>query len=142
MMIDGVRAMDRATELVLRYCTAFNRGDADAMLGCLAEDVVHEANQLPRETGRVSFAKAIEHRQRCYREQWKSIVVMSNMDGAHAALEFVAHGEYLQQDNDMPAAHGQPYVLGGGAFFEIRDGQIARLTEYANREDWLRQVRA
>ena len=142
MMIDGVRAMDRATELVLRYFTALNRGDADSVLACLADDVVHDVNQQPREIGNAAFATFLAQRQRCYREQWRGIVVMANVDGAHAAAEFVVHGEYLIQDGAAPPASGQTYVLPGGAFFEIRDGQIARITDYCNRTDWLRQVGA
>jgi steroid delta-isomerase-like uncharacterized protein len=38
------------------------------------------------------------------------------------------------------AARGQRYVLPAGAFFDIRDGRIARVTNYYNLQDWLRQV--
>ena len=37
--------------------------------------------------------------------------------------------------------HPEGYVLPGGAFFAIRDGLIARVTNYYNLEDWLAQVR-
>ena len=39
-------------------------------------------------------------------------------------------------------ASGQRYTLPVGAFFDIRDGQIARVTNYYNLNDWLRQVGA
>ncbi len=29
----------------------------------------------------------------------------------------------------------------GGAFFDIRDGKIARVTNYYNLQDWIAQVR-
>ena len=45
MKIDGTRAHDRATELVLAYYAAFNRGDWAGMQGLLADDVVHDLNQ-------------------------------------------------------------------------------------------------
>ena len=32
-------------------------------------------------------------------------------------------------------------MLPGGAFFALRDGVIARVTNYYNLEDWLAQVR-
>ena len=67
---------------------------------------------------------------------------MANADGSRAAAEYVVHGEYLVGDEGLPPAHGQHYVLPGGAFFEIVDGQIARVTNYYNLEDWLAQVRA
>lgn len=46
----------RATGLVQAYYEAFNRGDWDAMLAFLAEDVAHDLNQGPREIGRAAFA--------------------------------------------------------------------------------------
>jgi len=78
---------------------------------------------------------------RCYREQLRDVVVMASPDGARAAAEYIVHGEYLAADDGLPPANGQKYVLPGGAFFEIRDGLIARVTNYYNLEDWLAQVR-
>ena len=56
MKIDGTRRQDRAVELVLGYYAAFNRGDREAMLALLADDVVHDLNQGARETGKAAFA--------------------------------------------------------------------------------------
>jgi steroid delta-isomerase-like uncharacterized protein len=140
MIIDGVRAMDRATELLLRYYTAFNRADWDGMVACLSEDVHHDLNQGGRETGRPAFREFLARMQRCYSEQLRDIVVMANADGSRAAAEYVVHGQYLASDTGLPEAHGQRYVLAGGAFFEIVDGQISRVTNYYNLDDWLNQV--
>lgn len=147
MRIDGNRRHDRGTELVLAYYAAFNRGDWGGMLALLSEDVVHDLNQGPRETGRDAFAAFLERMHRCYREQLRDIVVMATADGARVAAEYVVHGEYLVADEGLPPAHGQRYVLPGGAFFEIAfdeaggSGRIARVSNYYNLEDWLRQVR-
>jgi steroid delta-isomerase-like uncharacterized protein len=142
MIIDGVRAMDRATELLLRYYMAFNRADWEGMLSCLSDDVRHDVNQGPRETGREAFRDFLSRMQRCYREQLRDIVVMANADGSRAAAEYVVHGEYLVADEGLPPAQGQRYVLPGGAFFEISDGHICRVTNYYNLDNWLAQVRA
>ena len=147
MRIDGNRRHDRGTELVLAYYAAFNRGDWGGMLALLSEDVVHDLNQGPRETGRDAFAAFLERMHRCYREQLRDIVVMATADGARVAAEYVVHGEYLVADEGLPPAHGQRYVLPGGAFFEIAfdeaggSGRIARVSNYYNLEDWLRQGR-
>lgn len=142
MIIDGVRAMDRATELLLRYYMAFNRADWEGMLSCLSDDVRHDVNQGPRETGREAFRDFLSRMQRCYREQLRDIVVMANADGSRAAAEYVVHGEYLVADEGLPPAQGQRYVLPGGAFFEIADGHICRVTNYYNLDNWLEQVGA
>ena len=141
MKIDGSRAHDRAIELVLSYYAAFNRGDWDGMLALLAEDVAHDLNQGPRETGKAAFAAFLQRMARCYREQLRDVVVLASEDGTRAAAEYVVHGQYLQADAGLPAARGQAYVLPGGAFFDLRDGRIARVSNYYNLEDWLAQVR-
>jgi len=141
MRIDGNRLHDRGTELVLAYYAAFNRGDREAMLALLDEDVVHDLNQGPREVGRAAFADFMARMDRCYREQLRDIVVMATADGSRLAAEYVVHGEYLADDDGLPPARGQRYVLPGGAFFEVADGRIARVSNYYNLGDWLAQVR-
>lgn len=145
MIIDGTRAHDRATALVLAYYAAFNRGDWGGMLALLREDVVHDLNQGPRETGREAFAAFLARMHRCYREQLRDVIVMATQDGTRAGAEYVVHGEYLIADDGLPPANGQRYVLPGGAFFDIDLSQtqpkIARVSNYYNLEDWLRQVR-
>ena len=141
MIIDGTRAHDRATTLVLNYYAAFNRGDWDAMLALLTDDVAHDLNQGGREIGRDAFAAFLARMDRSYREQLRDIVVMACPDGARAAAEYVVHGEYLVADEGLPPANGQTYVLPGGAFFDLRDGRIARVTNYYNLQDWIAQVR-
>ncbi|SEM44331.1 conserved hypothetical protein, steroid delta-isomerase-related [Pseudoxanthomonas sp. GM95] len=142
MKIDGTRRQDRATELVLAYYTAFNRGDRSAMLSLLTEDVAHDLNQGPRETGREAFVAFMQRMDGSYREQLRDIVVMVSPDGARASAEYVVHGTYLKSDEGLPEATGQTYVLPGGAFFEIRGDQIARVSNYYNLQDWIAQVSA
>jgi steroid delta-isomerase-like uncharacterized protein len=140
MIIDGKRASDRAIELILAYYSAFNRGDWDAMLALLTDDVAHDLNQGGRETGKEMFRTFLARMQRSYAEQLRNIVVTATPDGAHAAAEYVVHGEYRADDAGLPPASGQRYVLPGGAFFDLRGNRIARVTNYYNLQDWLHQV--
>lgn len=142
MKIDGNRKQDRATELVLTYYSAFNRGDWDGMLALLTDDVVHDLNQGGRELGRDAFAVFLERMNSSYREQLRDIIVLATIDGDRAAAEYVVHGEYHGTDEGLPSASGQKYVLPGGAFFEIREDRIARVTNYYNLPDWIAQVSA
>lgn len=134
--------MSATTQLIERYYDAFNRGDWEAMLACLHESVVHDVNQGGREAGVEAFRAFLARMQVSYREQLKDIAVMVNADGSRAAAEYVVHGEYLADDEGLPPAHGQRYVLPGGAFFEVCDGKIARVSNYYNLNDWLAQVGA
>ncbi len=140
MKIDGTRSNDRATELVLAYYAAFNRGDRPAMLALLTDDVVHDLNQGAREEGIATFTTFMARMDAHYKEQLRDIVVMASLDGDRAAAEYVVHGTYLSDDDGLPPANGQTYVLPGGAFFDIRGDRIARVTNYYNLQDWIAQV--
>ncbi len=129
-----------ATELVQAYYAAFNAGDMPAFLDLLAEDVVHDINQGERQVGKATFAAFMDKMNRCYRERLADIVVMQNAAGDRAAAEFVVHGEYLADDEGLPPANGQTYVLPAGAFFEIKNGKVARISNYYNLNDWIAQV--
>ena len=125
---------------IRRYYDAFNRGDASGMLSSLAEDVRHDVNQGERRVGKALFSEFCAHMARCYKERLEKIVIMANEDGTRAAAEFIVNGEYLATDEGLPPAAGQRYVLPAGAFFELRDGVIARVTTYYNLADWTEQV--
>jgi steroid delta-isomerase-like uncharacterized protein len=129
------------TEALIRtYFDAFNRGDAEGMLACLADDIVHDVNQGIRRKGKAAFRTFSQHMSRCYREQLTEIVVMTAGDGSRAAAEFNVHGTYLQTDEGLPPANGQTYALPAGTFFAVKDGRITRVTTYYNLTDWLMQV--
>jgi len=127
-------------QLINAYYEAFNAGNVEAMVALLTDDVKHDINQSGTEIGRDVFAAFLRDMNRCYRERLADIVVMADLSGTRAAAEYMVHGEYLQAGHGMPEAHGQKYVLPGGAFFAIRDGKIARVTNYYNLPDWLAQV--
>jgi len=133
--------MNKASiDLIHRYYAAFNAGDWSGMLDCLSEDVAHDINQGRREIGKPAFRAFLSHMERCYRERLRDIVVMASADGSRAGAEFVVHGEYLATDAGLPPANGQKYILPAGAFFDVRDGRIARVTNYYNLPDWTAQV--
>jgi steroid delta-isomerase-like uncharacterized protein len=60
--------------------------------------------------------------------------------GTRAAAEFVVHGKYLATDEGLPEANGQTYLLPAGAYFDLAEGKIARVSVYYNLADWTRQV--
>lgn len=127
--------------LVRRYYAAFNGGDIDGMLACLAEDVAHDVNQGKRRKGKAAFRAFCRHMARCYRERLEDVTVMATRDGRRAAVEFIVHGTYLRTDKGLPPAKGQTYRLPAGAFLDVHDGRVARITTYYNLTDWLAQVR-
>jgi steroid delta-isomerase-like uncharacterized protein len=133
--------MGNETEnLIRRYYERFNSEDVEGFLALLTDDVIHDLSQGPREIGKPAFRRFLEHMNRCYREHVRDLVVMVDASGKRAAAEFQLDGNYLATDGDLPPARGQGYVLTVGAFFDIRDGKIARISNTYNFQDWLRQV--
>jgi steroid delta-isomerase-like uncharacterized protein len=126
--------------LITRYYDAFNRGDTEGMIACVADDVVHDVNQGARRSGKAAFRQFCAHMSRCYKEQLEGIVVMATADGSRAAAEFNVIGAYLVAEEGLPPAKGQTYRLPAGTFFAVRDGLITRITTYYNLTDWLLQV--
>lgn len=131
---------EQSIALIQRYYAAFNAGDMTTFLSLLSDDVAHDINQGARETGRPAFAEFMQRMNRHYREQLVDITVFASDDGQRAAAEFIVLGTYLSSDDGLPAASGQTYRLPAGAFFDIREGKVARISNYYNLQDWLKQV--
>jgi steroid delta-isomerase-like uncharacterized protein len=140
MMNERGTGMSDAKALIEQYYEAFNRGDWEAMLAFLTDDVAHDLNQGGREHGRDAFRAFLARMQASYSEQLQKVVVMASADGLSAAAEYEVHGKYLADDQGLPPAKGQRYVLPGGAFFDIRDDRISRVSNYYNLNDWITQV--
>jgi steroid delta-isomerase-like uncharacterized protein len=127
-------------KLIENYYAAFNAGDMDTFLNLLTDDVIHDINQGRRETGKDAFRNFMGGMNDSYKEELVDMVIMATADGKRAAAEFVVLGEYLKTDEGLPPAKGQKYRLPAGAFFEIRDNKVARITNYYNLQDWIAQV--
>ena len=134
--------MSPTLDLITRYYDTFNNGNREALLALLTDDVKHDINQGGCETGRGAFRSFLQRMDRCYREQVEELQVFASEDGTRGAAEFLINGEYLRTDEGLPEATGQKYRLRVGAFLEIRDGKVSRVTNYYNLQEWLRMVGA
>ena len=132
--------MTTTTDLISRYYAAFNAKDWTGMAACVSEDLNHFVNEGDKRGGRKAFGEFIAHMDDCYDERLTEIVVMPSADGTRAAAEFIVNGTYKKTDPGLPDAHGQKYRLPAGAFFDVKDGEIRRVTTYYNLKEWIRQV--
>ncbi|WP_336966054.1 ketosteroid isomerase-related protein [Sphingobium aquiterrae] len=128
--------------LLTRYYAAFNAHDSAAMLDLLAQDVVHEPCQGQPRHGRAQFRAFLAHMDDCYREQVIDPALFVSEDGTRGAAEFMLEGAYLKTDGDLPSAKGQRYRLRVGTFFAFAEGQITRVTNHYNLQDWIDQISA
>ena len=133
---------DTARATITAYYAAFNAGDAAGMLACVTDDIEHRVNEGGIRRGRALFAEFCAHMGVSYRERLDDMVIFTTPDGTRAAAEFTVHGEYLQTDPGLPPARGQTYILPAGAFFDLADGRITRVTTFYNLADWIAQVSA
>jgi steroid delta-isomerase-like uncharacterized protein len=132
--------MTQTSDLITRYYAAFNAKDWTGMAACVSEDLNHFVNEGDKRGGRKALAEFIAHMDDCYDELLTDIVVMPSADGTRAAAEFIVNGTYKKTDPGLPDAHGQKYRLPAGAFFDVKDGEIQRVTTYYNLKEWIRQV--
>lgn len=127
-------------KLIELYYGSFNRGDWEGMLALLDENVAHDLNQGDREVGRDRFQAFLQRMARCYLEVLTDVRVLVSDDGCHAGAEYIVSGQYLASDEGLPLARGQRYRLPGGAFFDVADGRITRVSNFYNLPDWIAQV--
>lgn len=132
--------MQATKKLIENYYSSFNRQDLTSFLNLLDDDIVHDINQNDREIGKAAFSSFMQRMNHSYKEIIKDLVIMVNEDGTRAAAEFMVVGNYIATDQGLPEAKGQQYQLPCGAFFTIKDGKIARITNYYNLQNWLKQV--
>lgn len=132
--------MTTTTDLIHRYYAAFNAKDWTGMAACVSEDLNHFVNEGDKRGGRKAFAEFIAHMDECYDERLTDIVIMPSADDTRAAAEFIVNGTYKKTDPGLPDARGQKYRLPAGAFFDVKDGEIRRVTTYYNLKEWIRQV--
>lgn len=126
--------------LIQDYYAAFNAKKFDKMLDFLTHDIIHDTNQGGRTTGVEAFKSFLADMDRYYDEALSDFSILVSSDGKKASAEFICSGIYKTTCEGLPPARGQKYRLPVGCFFDIRDGKIARITNYYNLPDWIAQV--
>lgn len=134
--------MTEAKQLIAKYYDAFNRENTVEMLSLLAEDVIHDINQGEAQIGLAEFRKFMDKMNTSYKEMLTDMVIFTEPSGKHAAAEFIVNGTYLRTDEGLPQARGQKYRIKAGAFFDIENGKIKRVTNYYNLPAWIAAVQA
>lgn len=130
----------QSLELVRQYYACFNQKDWAGMIALVDPEIRHEVNQGDVRIGQELYTEFLRQMDESYEETLHDLVFMSNDTGERIAAEFVVHGIYKKGDEGMPPAHGQSYVLPAGAFLEVKNGKISRVTTYYNLPLWLKLV--
>ena len=127
-------------EIVKAYYQNFNDKNWHGMLDLLSEDIRHDANQGDSRVGKELFREFLAHMDRCYDEKLTEMVFFAEPADQRVAVEFIVNGTYKSTDEGLPEATGQKYVLPAGAFLDVKDGKISRVTTYYNLPLWEKMV--
>jgi steroid delta-isomerase-like uncharacterized protein len=129
-----------APETVKQYYQSFNQKNWEGMLALLHPEIRHEANQGDVRIGIEKFTEFLAKMDESYEETLTDMVFFSEPTDSRVAVEFVVNGIYKKGEDGLPVAYGQPYVLPAGAFLELKEGKISRVTTYYNLPLWIELV--
>ena len=130
----------KAKEIVQQYYQAFNDKNWEGMLALVADNIQHDSNQGETRKGKDLFRQFVDKMEVAYDETLTDIVLMDEPTNTRVAAEFIVNGIYKQSEEGLPEAKGQKYVLAAGAFLEVKEGKITRVTTYYNLEHWIQLV--
>lgn len=130
----------KAIDLVAQYYQAFNDKDWAKMIALADENIQHDSNEGATTKGIDAFKKFVNKMEVAYDETLTDIVLLSEPTETRVAAEFIVHGSYLHTEEGLPEAKGQKYVLPAGAFLEVKNEKITRVTTYYNLEHWIQLV--
>lgn len=131
-----------ALDIAQQYYRCFNDKNWPGMLALLSDDIRHEVNQGETRIGLERYRAFLAHMDECYDERLEDMVFLTEPSGRRVACEFTVRGVYKKTDGDLLPARGQQYVLPAGAFLEVADGKITRVTTYYNLPLWIKLVSA
>ncbi|MBN9292774.1 MAG: nuclear transport factor 2 family protein [Flavobacteriia bacterium] len=128
-------------EIVKQYYKYFNELNWEGMLSLVSDDIRHEPNEGEARIGTEPFKAFLNKMDTAYQETLTNQVFFTSEDDtSRIATEFTVNGIYKISEPGLPEAKGQKYVLPAGAFLEVKNGKIARITTYYNLDLWIRLV--
>lgn len=130
----------KAIDIVAQYYQAFNDKNWSKMIALADENIQHDSNEGATTIGIEAFKRFIKKMEVAYDETLTDIILLSEPTNTRVAAEFIVHGSYLHTEEGLPEAKGQKYVLPAGAFLEVKNEKITRVTTYYNLEHWIQLV--
>ncbi len=129
-----------SVQLIETYYKHFNDLQFDKMVSLLDDNVVHEVNEGQPQVGLETFKKFMGVMDEHYQEQVKELHVFSTKDPQRFAAEFYIDGVYKKTQEGLPVAKNQKYYIRVGAFFEVKNNKIVRVTNHYNLAHWIKAV--
>jgi steroid delta-isomerase-like uncharacterized protein len=131
-----------AVDIVKKYYAAYNAGDAQAEAALMSESVLHESNQGKSTVGRKHYLEFSQSGKDSYKEKCTNIEYFTGANPENVLAESTVVGHYVKSVDGYPKAKNQRYQLRVVESFEVKNGQITRLSTFYNEQDWIRQISA
>ncbi|PWV64623.1 nuclear transport factor 2 family protein [Plasticicumulans acidivorans] len=112
--------------LIERLYAALNARDYESVRELLGSEFVYSDSAECRQLGKAAYLRELKQAAQHVREHFFELCVMCNSDGSRAAAEYTVLGVSLDGDE------GGNYRLIGGAFFELHEGLIQRISQHRN----------
>lgn len=129
-----------ALETVQQYYSYFNTKNWEGMLSLLDPQIRHEPNQGDARIGIDLFTEFLQKMDDSYEENLTDMVFFAEPSNHRVAVEFVVNGIYKKGEEGLPEAKNQTYVLPAGAFLQVTEGKISRVTTFYNLPLWIELV--
>lgn len=128
------------SEFLRRYLDAWNRHAVDNLLAQFTDDATYADVALGQShSGKVAMREFFASMEREFSSDYRfEAGLMVITDSAYAA-EWVMRGTHDRSSAMLPAT-GKSYAIHGASIGELRDGKIARNTDYWNMTEFLVQV--
>ncbi len=126
--------------LLKNYYGHFNAKQWDSMLSLVDEDLVHEISQGDAQVGKQNFKSFLSLMDKHYDENLDQMTFFTSDSVGHLSAEFICNGIYKVTAEGLPEAKRQTYSIRVGAFFEIKNNKIIRISNHYNMKNWVAQV--
>jgi steroid delta-isomerase-like uncharacterized protein len=122
------------------YLNAWNDHDVEAILGFLTDDCTYADVALNEShQGKAAIRDFIAHMATEFSSDYAFEPGLAVVSATGYALEWVMRGTHDGSSARLPAT-GKPYAIRGVSVGELRDGKVARNTDYWSLAEFLGQV--
>lgn len=124
------------------YYEAYNNRSIDGQVSLMTDGFVYVGNSGKIREGKEAYRKYTEGLFAEVNEKVVDIKYFFDPQQFVVVAQSFAEGAYVTTSPGLPKARGQKYRIPVVEIFEMKDGQIVRLTTVYNEDLWTQQIKA
>lgn len=133
---------EKSKAIAAAYYEAYNGRSIDGQVSLMTDGFVYVSNSGKVREGKDAYRKYTEGLFAEVNEKVVDIKYFFDPQQSVVVAQSFAEGAYVTSAPGLPKAHGQKYRIPVVEIFELKDGQIARLTTVYNEDLWSQQIKA